>query len=176
MNRTDDHYGQTKATKAEDDLPLFAWAEEEQLPEPPEERPDYQPATQTKLEETAGRLLEYLKTSGAVGKENAILGNELVVRLSLGGTNVLRDAVGLLREDGHFILSAISGGYFMAADVDEVIEFFEMNYLNRMATTAGRMNRMISHASAVFGAPAQKIKYVKIAREDHPDLPPNIHD
>lgn len=170
-----DHYGQRSAPVLEE-LPLFAWMEEDPLPEPPEEAPDYQPPVQKAVAGNAERLLAYLKDHGATGRANAILGNELVVVLDMERATNLRNAVKHLRDNGTLVLSTIAGGYYLAAGVAELEEFLQENYLNRMAAMAESSNAMINHARAVYGAPANEIKAIRIVRVDHPDLPERIHN
>lgn len=171
------HYGQRTAPVL-DELPLFSWEEEDELPTEPAEvnPPDYQPPAPKAVAGNAERLLAYLKEHGATGRANAVLGNELVVVLDMERATNLRNAVKHLRDSGVLVLSTIAGGYYLAASVAELEEFLQENYLNRMAAMAESSNAMINHARAVYGAPANAIKAIRIVRVDHPDLPARIHD
>lgn len=154
------------------DLPLFARAE----PEPePDFAPQYQAPAAGKLAQDAERVLAYLQSSNAVGKDNAVLGNELVARLGLGRSTNLRNAVKHLRDNGHLVLATIAGGYYIAKDVAELVEFLNENYKNRIIAMIDSGNAMIKHARTVYGAPANEILSMRLEYVPHKELPDYYH-
>lgn len=155
-----------------DELPLFAYSE----PEPEPVVPDYQPATPGKQERDAERILTYLQKHGAVGKDNAVLGNELVARLGLGKSTSLRNAVKHLRDNGYLVLATIAGGYYIAKDVAELREFLDDNYKNRIIAMIESGNAMINHARAVYGAPANELLSMRLEHVEHKELPEGLRN
>lgn len=162
-------YGKTPTIE---ELPLFGMQWEDDEPEP--FVPASHPPADGKKAQNAERVLEYLKRH-ATGKEHAILANELVERLDLGRSTNLRYAVKFLRDSGHPVGSTIAGGYFIAADVDELKEFLNNNYKNRILAMIDSGNAMITHARVVYGEPANKIPAMKLEYVPHPELPERLH-
>ena len=170
-----DHYGQTK--KQDEDLPLFSWVEEDRLPEPPEEEPHQlnpQNDLPTRRDEEAAMILAYLKKN-AVGRDNAVRGNQIVAALSLGNTQTLRDRVQVLRMEGQPVCATLSDGYFIWTSIEELKDFIA-HYIGRAASQIECLNAMLAHARVSRGYPADELGKVSIVWTGHPELPANIHD
>jgi len=162
-----------KPTTPITELPLFAFAE----PEPePEFAPLHQAPAAGKLAQDGQRLLAHMERQGAYGKDKAITGNELVARLGLGGTNMLRAVVGALRKDGYLICSSIAHGYYLSSGPQDIEDTISDSYMNRLADMAETCNRMINKARIVYGEPANKIMAVRVDRVEHRELPERYHD
>ena len=58
-----------------------------------------------------------------IGKENAVSTKDLCARLGLKNPRELRKLVETERNAGKVILSSVTGGYFRAANKDEISEF-----------------------------------------------------
>lgn len=153
------------------DLPLFTWQPEEVEPEFP---PAYQAPSPTKVDEDAEVLLAYLKAR-AVGKSNAIRGNDLVALLGFKNPQHLRAVVQSLRNGGHMVLSTIAGGYYIGTSPEEFLEFRRENYLNRMVAMAESANAMLAAARVTYGQPANDIPAVKVVLVPHAELPERLH-
>ena len=161
-----------RSTTPINELPLLALLE-------PEPEPDFAPLHQApaagKLAQDGQRLLAHMERHGAYGKDKAITGNELVARLGLGGTNMLRAVVGALRKDGYLICSSIAHGYYLASGPQDVDDTIRDNYMNRLSEMAETCNLMINRARSLYGEPANQIMAVRVDRVEHRELPERYH-